>query len=117
MELVYSEILKTAPAILGNPIYDAIIEAAKILFPRCCRVDKKFWELEIKDRVNLTLTFSGNETKIWASSYILPDGEKEKFAYPLMKANHMFRFFSAETVIEYLEIKAKERDFIEANEG
>lgn len=103
--------------------YDTILHAAKLLFG-----DKNVKSTEskilIKDRINLELSLSWNEQKIYVYTYFDLDVSKGKrredandINYEIRKLNNVFRLFGLDQIIEYLQIKEIENTFIRNNEG
>lgn len=109
-----SEVQNEMPAIFDDRYYDTVLHAAKLLFgPRC--VTNTDREIIIKDRVNLTLSLSWNEPKIYFYSYILgPDPEEPE---NIRKHNNTFRLFGMQNFIDYLILKRDENEYIIENEG
>lgn len=74
--------------------------------------DSNIW---IKDKINLTLSLSWNECKIYFYSYILPPLTND--TYEFTSAQYTFRFFQINEILNYLLIKRQENEFIRENEG
>lgn len=114
---------KKNPGIFENDMYDAIHDVCKLLFPRSIEASAKQYKLFIKDRINLTLHFSGNEPKVYIDSFVFntrpknPTPAQHETYNELRKSNYTFRFFALEEVVNYLLIKQQENEYIKQNEG
>ena len=110
--------------VFDDSTYDSLLHAAKILFPGCVFTTDK--SIFIRDKINLELSLSWNETKIYVYNYFLPDPKTPWYdnepidndqQYEVRRINNSFRFFALETMIQYLNLKKIENDFIKENEG
>lgn len=108
---------KQNPGTFEQPAYDALHMAAKILFPGNKRVFTTDRTLTIRDRISITFYFSNNECKAYIDTYILPEKCRDKTTEEITKLNASFRLFSFEEMLTYLQMKAKENEWIKANEG
>lgn len=112
MELNINEVKATAPNVFDNNFYDTILAAVILLFGKNhVTVDEKMGKIYIQDRINLTLSLSWNEPKIYFWSFIFKGEVPEK----LFK-NRTFRLMSTDPIIEYLYIKRDENKYITDNE-
>jgi hypothetical protein len=106
------------PKIEGQPAYNKVIEAAYDLFrANCISFDSKYWVLEIVDNVTIHINMSGNETKFWICSYVTSDITDNDCLITMHRSNSKFRVFGPDSVIEYLQMKVKENEWITNNEG
>ena len=112
--IVINEIHKEMECIFNDTCYDTVLHAARLLFgPRCVKHTDR--EIIIKDHINLTLSLSWNETKIYFYSYILEPGQE--ITDRLRKNNNVFRLFGLDNFINYLIIKRDENEYISQHEG
>lgn len=98
--------------------YNAVLLAAQTLFPNRVLFTDDY--ITIKDRIFLDLSLSYNEPKIYVRTYQFPIKKGQSLTdeqYEIFKINPSFRFFDAETMINYLQLKATENKFIHDNEG
>lgn len=115
--LTINDFKKLATPYLNDPIYDACIEACKHYFGnKPVTVIKEDREVQVHSgRVAFTISFSGNETKFYIQTFIAMGGAG---FYAILKSkNIVFRVFSLEEVLEWLELKRQEHEWIANHEG
>lgn len=122
-DLHIETIKRDCPNVFDCTSYDAILHAAKLLFG-----DKNVTNTErkilIKDHINLELSLSWNEQKVYVYTYFdldMSKGDRREDAndinHEIRQLNNVFRLFGLNQIIEYLQIKEMENRFIRNNEG
>ena len=94
--------------------YDATLRICQLLFGGR-NVQYDYNKIIVRDSINITLSLSNNETKIYFDTHILPTDQAPEMEF--IKANNSFRLFSLNSIFNYLLIKRQENEFIKENEG
>lgn len=90
--------------------YDMVLKICLVYFgTSAVKYDEN--SITIKSFINLSLSLSWNETKIYFHSW---NGE---LTDDLRKQNNVFRLFSLNEMYKYLQLKYIENNFIKDNEG
>lgn len=120
--LVAEELKKQSKGLFEDKTYDAIATAVLSYWG-----ENETW-IEPDNRqivvntgcVAFRMSFSSNETKIYIRSFVTGNAEtfeEREAEYFMCKINPHFRLFGLEEVLEYLQIKKREDDWIRHNEG
>jgi hypothetical protein len=110
------EIFRDAENIFNDKTYNEIYAVCVILFGKK-NVSHTYRTITVKDKVNIFMHLSNNETKIYIDSYIIGEPIDTDIHYKLSKLNYCFRFFCSKYVIEYLQLKHTENEYIKTYEG
>lgn len=114
--IVKAEIFKDMKQIFKNNTYNEIYAVCILLFGKKA-VSYTGNSITVKDKVNIFMNLSHNETNIYIYSYIMPPGFCSDTWYNLSKNNYVFRFFCSEYTINYLQLKHTENEYIKQHEG
>ena len=117
-----AEIQKNHPNVFDCNFYDTILEGLILLFgKRNVTVNINMNRIIVKDRINLQLSISWNEAKIYIHTWIYDCNRKNEASIEIWrevdKQNRSFRLFGIDQIFEYLYIKRDENEFIINNEG
>ncbi|HYE67707.1 MAG TPA: hypothetical protein VEA58_03795 [Anaerovoracaceae bacterium] len=116
------DIVNSSPKVFGKPEYDALYCVAKLLFGESCvKANPKLGVIQITGNIYLEISLSSNECKAYFYTYVVP----KEYYFPapadvrraFMNVNEGFRLFALEAMVEYLQLKANESDFIRRMEG
>lgn len=111
-ELNLQALKDSAENVFDHSVYNTVLKAAKVLFgPQY--VTHTDSSITIKHNINLHLSLSWNETKIYFYSFIYDGPEAQELRYK----NRTFRVFYLEGMIQYLQLKHIENEMIENIEG
>jgi hypothetical protein len=110
------EIFRDMQDIFQDKTYNEIYAVCVILFGKK-NVSHTYRTITVKDKVNIFMHLSNNETKIYIDSYIIGEPIDTDIHYKLSKLNYCFRFFCSKYVIEYLQLKHTENEYIKTYEG
>ena len=114
LDIDLQRIKETAPNVFDCQTYDTVLKLCRIFFGPG-NVTYTESSITIKDRINLHLSLSWNETKIYIDTFI---GKIEPDAYiKWNRQNYTFRLFGLNQIFEYLKLKHIENEFIRENEG
>lgn len=108
---------KNAKPYFNDPVYDSIIAYCKQHFgKKSVEVDKSTFQVSVNTgNVSFTLSFSFNETKVYIRPYICSANALEYRIFT--RENALFRLFTLENVVEWLDLKIKEDSWIRTNQG